>query len=392
MTTDSFVSTYVQYAASRSSAPKIFHELAALSVCAAALENRVWIKAGFKQRVYPSFWLCLVGKSDVHKSSAVNIAASLLVAAKAETALPHDFSREAFIEHMSERPYGLLVWSEIGSALEAFSRDYSAGTLSLLTDMWDSKPSMTRMTKGAGLVRIEFPALSILAAGKPRWFQDMGTKAVLGGFLGRWLFAWEDTPSPYQSFFGTNGYGGDSERHQRGVLIERLVELCEVPEHEVQGGEDSEAGQVLDNWGREMSGKWGPDEADPAEFSKRAQEQVVKLALAIQASQGPGELVALHPKAVEQAIALWGHLFESGKRLVSEITGHSQDADELARVLGAISERPRIRQRDLLRKTKMKLKTITPVIETLLTSGQVGEEREIPEQGGLPTIWYRALK
>ena len=388
----SFVETYVDYASGRSSAPAVFHKLAALSVCAAALENRVWIKAGFKPRVYPGFWLCLVGKSDVHKSSAVNIAASLLVAAKADTALPHDFSREAFIEHMAERPYGLLVWSEIGSALEAFSRDYSAGTLSLLIDMWDSKPSMTRLTKGSGPIRIEYPALSILAAGKPRWFQDMGLKAVLGGFLGRWLFAWEDTPSPYMSFFGRDGYGGDAEAYQRGSLVERLVELAQVPEHEMKGGEDSEAGQVLDAWGEEMVGKWGTDEADQAEFSKRSQEQVVKLALAIQASQGPSELEALHPKAVEQAIELWGYLFESGKRLVSEITGHSTDADEIARVLSAISERPRIRQRELLRKTRMKLKTMMPVIETLLTSGQVNEEREIQEQGGLPTIWYRALK
>jgi hypothetical protein len=241
-------------------------------------------------------------------------------------------------------------------------------------------------------VRIEYPALSILAAGKPRWFQDMGTKAVLGGFLGRWLFAWEDTPSPYMSFFGRNGYGGNAEAYQRGSLVERLVELTEVPEHEVEGGEESEAGKVLDTWGKEMVGEWGPDEADPAEFSKRAQEQVVKLALAIQASQGPSELDKLHPKAVEQGIAIWGYLFESGKRLVAEITGHSQDAEEIAKVLGAISERPRIRRRDVLRATHMKLKTIMPVIETLLDSGQVGEEREIPEQGGQPVVWYRALK
>lgn len=382
----SFIQTYVEYASGRSSAPERFHKLAALSICGAALENRVWLKAGFKTKVFPSMWICLVGKSDVHKSSAVNIASSLLTQARADIDLPHLFSVEALIGHMAQRPYGFMAWSEIGLSLESLTRDYNAGGMSLLTDLWDSKPSMTRMTKKDGLKRIEFPALSILAAGKPKWFQmNMGAKEVSTGFLGRWLIAWEDTPSTYISFFGTDGYGGDSERHQRGILVERLTELCDMPEQEVAKGD---GGAVLDAWGEELQGH--QDEDDPAEFAKRGQEQVAKLALCIQASQGPQELRALHPKAVTQAIALWKELWRDGKRLAKELGSDSADASEMDRVLGIIGDRPRIRRSDLLKKTKMLRKKLDPIMETLIESGQVGEERE-DSTGGRPPVWYLKL-
>ena len=57
---NNFISAYTAYAKDHTSAPETFHQFAALSVCAAALGNRVWVEAGFG-RVYPASWVCLIG-------------------------------------------------------------------------------------------------------------------------------------------------------------------------------------------------------------------------------------------------------------------------------------------------------------------------------------------
>ena len=378
-----FVAAYEDYAASRTSAPAAFHTFAAIMICAAALEDRVYVEAKYG-RLYPALWMCFVGPSTVHKSTAVNIACNLMRAAKKETEIPNDFSREALVEHLSHRPYGLLRWSEISSALEAFAKDYNAGVLSTLTDLWDSRPSMTRLTKSAGLVEITYPSLSIFGAGKIRWFQEyIRPRQIGGGFVGRWLFVMETEDTGYKPMFSKNG-PSEADRLQRDSLIEHLQQLTQ---HE--GGEmlPGDGGVALDEWLRTVHGKWSDDE-DPAEFSKRAHAQVTKLAIGIQAARGTSYLGELHPKAVQQAIDLWLYSFEHSRKLVDSILNRGRDSDALDSVLRMIKREGSIRRRDLCRRTKITTKVLNEYMETFITGGLVAPEQRPTEGGGPATVWY----
>lgn len=377
----SFISSYVEYAKDHTSAPETFHKFAALSVCAAALSNRVWAEAGFG-RVYPAAWMCLIGPSAVHKSSAVNLATGLLTQARPDLMLPQDFSREALLEHLQGQPFGLLAWPEFGVALESFSKEYNAGVLSTLTDIYDSRATITRLTKSGGLIEINYPSLSILAAGKIRWLKEyVKPRQVGGGFMGRWMFVMERNSGAYLSIGGRNH--GEADRIQRGSLVEQLALLAEFEGGEMALGEGL---APLDAWLKKNEGRWSEDE-DPAEFSQRAGVNVIKLAMAIQASQGTHFLRELHPKAVQQAIELWSYSFESGRALMREVMGHSVDSEALEKIERVIRGAGRIRQRDVLRTLHMKLKHLEEYVVTLEAARRI---KKVPDtsQSGPTVIWY----
>ncbi|MCH7719013.1 MAG: hypothetical protein IIB21_06045 [Chloroflexi bacterium] len=378
---NNFISAYVAYAKNHTSAPETFHQFAALSVCAAALGNRVWVEAGFG-RVYPAPWVCLIGPSAVHKSSAVNLASGLLIQAAPDLLLPQDFSREALLEHLQGHPFGLLAWPEFGVALESFSKEYNAGVLSTLTDIFDSRAKITRLTKSSGLIEINYPSLSILAGGKIRWLKEyIKPRQVGGGFMGRWMFVMERKNGDYLSIGGRNH--GEADRIQRGSLVEMLARLAEFEGGEMALGEGL---APLDAWLEKNEGRWSEDE-DPAEFSQRAGVNVLKLAMAIQASQGVHFLRELHPTAVEQAIELWNYSFDSGRALMREVIGHSVDAEALEKIERVIRGAKRIRRRDLLNALHMKLKNLEEYIVTLIESGRIVAESD-RSQPGPTTVWY----
>ncbi len=378
---NSFVEAYLAYAKDHTSAPEAFHQFAALSVCAAALGNRVWVEAGFG-RVYPAHWVCLIGPSAVHKSSAVNLATGLLAQASPDLLLPQDFSREALLEHLQGRPFGLLAWPEFGVALESFSKEYNAGILSTLTDIYDSRAKITRLTKGAGLIEINYPSLSILAGGKIRWLKEyVKPRQVGGGFLGRWLFVMEHSNGAYLSIGGRNH--GEADRIQRGSLVEQLARLAEFEGGEMNLGEGL---PPLDAWLEKNEGRWSEDE-DPAEFAQRAGVNVMKLAMAIQASQGVHFLRELDPRAVKQAIELWSHSFDSGRVLMQQVIGHSVDSEALEKIERVIRAAGRIRQRDVLRALHMKLKALDEYVVTMQAAGRIEVERD-NSQTGPPAVWY----
>ncbi len=378
---NSFVEAYVAYASDHTSSPETFHQFAAISVCAAALGNRVWVEAGFG-RIYPSLWTCFIGPSGVHKSSAVNLATGLLTQANPDLMLPQDFSREALLEHLQRQPFGQLAWPEFGVALESFSKEYNAGVLSTLTDIWDSRAKITRLTKGAGLIEINYPALSIIAAGKVRWLKEyVRPRQVGGGFLGRWLFVMEHSNGAYLSIGGRNH--GDADRIQRGSLVEQLARLAEFEGGEMALGEGL---PVLDAWLEKNEGRWSEDD-DPAEFAQRAGANVVKLAMGIQASQGTHFLRELDVRAVEQAIKLWSYAFDSGRALMQLVLGHSPDSEAIEKIEQVIRGAGKIKRRDLCRALNMKVRALDEYLDTLIEGSRIAASRETNESGPA-TIWY----
>jgi len=388
-----FASAYEEYATSRTNAPVEFHRFASVLICAAALGNRLYLDAGWG-RIYPSMWMCFIGRSGVRKTTAVNLAASLLARADESIELPHDFTREAFYEQMQQTPYGILRWREMGSVLKALNRDYNSGTLETLTDIWESPHLLTRRTKTSGEIKIRRPAISILAAAKPRWFVEATKREdIEGGFLSRWLFIGADANNDEDEFFGTAMT--ESEEIQRNSLVAHLKSLIDLRPpngHDAYRMERGEGGDVLKAWVRDFASRMGDDEEqDPADFVQRAGTQVVKLAMGIQACRGPYELSELHPKAVEQGIELFEFSLKCGQKLVNEILGRRWEAPEVERVRGIIRRVQRVSRASLMRQVRMRSRMLDECISALKDAGEV-EQFYDTSSGGRKPLCYRWIE
>ena len=380
-----FGKAFEEYASGRTNAPAVFHRFAALSVCAAALGNRVYLDAGWG-RIYPSMWVCFVGRSGVRKSTAVNLASSLLAKADASLVLPHDFTREAFYDIVAARPFGLLHWRELGSVLKSLGREYNAGLLPTLVDFWDSPSLIKRRTKGSGEIQICYPAVSILAAAKVRWFVESVTREdIEGGFLGRWLFVSAQENNGAGHFFGMPRT--EAEWHQYGSLITHLEALTQYEAELVPG----EGGVVLEEWLRGWEARDWNEDKDPADFAPRAGTHIVKLAIALQATYGPSHLMELEREAIEKAIAMWEYAFECGQQLVGVMNNNSRSADERGRVLSFIRSQGVATRRDIYRKFGMTPRDLDGLLESLTEAELISADRQERDGPGKRTVLYRSL-
>jgi len=379
-----FVKAYEDYCSARTDAPVLFHRYAAVAACCAALGNRVYFDAGW-ERVYPAIWVCFYGGSGLRKTTATGFPISLLNEVDETLPLPQDFTREALYSQLSERPSGIMRWSEMGAVLKALRRDYNAGTIETITQFWDSEPTVTRRTMGQ-TYRIHRPAVTILAAAKPIWFiQDAQREDVRGGFISRWLFVTAKRPENSFGHFMHDVGDRSVAAHQRASLVQHLRQLSEY-EGEISAGAGIE---VLERWLVKFEQAWQNENADPADLSQRAGTQIVKLAIGIMASRGTAELGELHPKAVEQAIQMYSYAFDCARDLVGQIMSNDRDRDReaLDRVVSVVrAGGGTMKQRDLLRATKMTLRSLEPYLQTLVAAGRLQKRAE--KTAGGPSIQY----
>jgi hypothetical protein len=383
-----FARAYTEWASARTGAPPSFHRYAALAVCGAALGNRLFVDMGWG-RVYASQWLCLVGRTESHKSTAVNLACSLLGQADQSIELPHDFTREAMYEFLAAKPSGLMRWREMGSVLRSMSREYNAGVLATLTDLWDSPHMTKRRTKGSGEVQITWPAVSIVAAAKPRWFvENISAEDIEGGFVARWLFVTAESGEerPPNRLFG-NGLG-PTDAYQRDSLVEHLQRLSQH-EGDMGRGEGEEAAEA---WWKNWQARGWNEDSDPADFSARAGTQVIKLAIALQASKGVDFLGALDPDAVTKAAALYEYAFFCARPLVERMRHHTKSTDEIEKILAFIRSEGGALRRDVYRKFKMKPRDLDDLLGGMIEAELISVERIETDNPGPRPILYKAVR
>jgi hypothetical protein len=382
-----FGRTFAAWASERTNAPVAFHEFAALAVCAAALGNRLWVDAGWG-RIYPHLWVCLTGRSRSRKTTVVNLAASLLARADESVELPHDFTREALYDQLAARPWGLLRWREMGSVLKAMKREYNAGTLETLTDFWDSPATTKRRTKSSGEILITRPSITILAAAKERWFvENIRREDIEGGFMSRWLFVSSDEVNGAGRFFGNPRTS--AEHYQEESMVDHLRGLTQQPEGGIEPGE---GGAMLETWITQWEARGWTEDTDPADFAQRAGAQVTKLAIALMAARGEigSGIRDIDRHAAESAIALYEESFRCGQHLVEQLRPNSPRSEEMERVRAIVAKEKRITRRELLRRVKMQLRDVEPIIETLRAGGWVKvEESDSPAGGGPKSVFYK---
>ncbi len=103
------------------------------------------------------------------KNTAIDLGLNLLRQSVEGRITPADFSREAWLDGLKSNPAQVMISKEFGELLAKLNRDYMARTKETLTDLFISTPVYERVTKGGGLVKIEWPCISLIGGSSLIW-------------------------------------------------------------------------------------------------------------------------------------------------------------------------------------------------------------------------------
>jgi len=198
-----WLSGYLQYT-ENSEPPLAYHTWCGLSMIAAALQRKVYLKWGF-EKIHPNLFVILVGPSGrARKGVALGIAKAILVKVPSLAVAPESSTREAIISAMKRAVSNYQDPSDgtikFHCSLTAFSEELSVFLgqndikfLANLTDWYDSKDTWNYETVGRGRDSLQGLCFNLLGATAPDWLQSMlPQEAVGGGFTSRIIFVVED--------------------------------------------------------------------------------------------------------------------------------------------------------------------------------------------------------
>jgi hypothetical protein len=182
-----FIESYCNsYACKVSDGPKKYQEIMALSVISTVLNRHVYLRYGV-HNLYPNLYVVLLGKSTVmRKSAALDMARYLIPSFNEKLILPNDFTPEGLFNLLTDKPSGLIKWSEFGGFLvNASTKTYQAGIKEFLTDAYDCPVKLNKRLSN-NEYSINDIYLNIITASTIDWFtENIAQRDIFGGFLGR---------------------------------------------------------------------------------------------------------------------------------------------------------------------------------------------------------------
>lgn len=183
--------------------PSIYSEWVAVSLIAAALSRRVCLM--WDRKLFPNFYIFLVGPPGVKKGTALNPAREFLDYIGVYTA-PESLTRRKFLSNLAKSSLlsGAPSLNNIMTAISnvtIFSSEITvlinSGNLQMvkdLTDLYDfDKDVWTYETEGSGSDVISNPFVNIIGATQPGMLTSMiPDEAVTMGFMSRVISVFED--------------------------------------------------------------------------------------------------------------------------------------------------------------------------------------------------------
>lgn len=360
----SFVKTYANYCSEFTDSPEVFHRRIALSILSTVMGRKVFIWQGHK-RIFPNLWMIVVAPSSFYRKSyslgiAEDILRSLSPLTDEKYILPREFSHEKFVEIMAEQPQGLLISYEFRTFMAMLSREYMAGTQSMIMELFDCPAVYDRKIK-AGSFEIRDPFLNILSATNMDCLKTSIKDIDLGGgFLPRFLIV---------------SYSGKKENsiawqiphdiQKKDALIQKLLLYSKLSGPCVV---TKPALSHYEEWYRKFEEKWSkPSALSP--FYARLQEYAKKLAI-LTAIDETGTIVVEKDHMVT-ACNIANEYAEEIKNLVEEDLTYMDRSQR--KVIDALKQAggDGISRETLIRKTRLLAdRQLNPILSTLMESRQ----------------------
>ena len=197
-----WVSGYIEYSQETES-PLSYHIWTSISLLAAALQRRVYIKWGY-EILYPNMYIVLVGPSGkCRKGSAMNLGKDIITGLGIKVT-SESITREALIRSMKravvnyiEPDTGIVRFhcslTAMSQELSVFLGQNDVKFLADLTDWYDSLDNWVYETKTSGVDEIKGVCFNLLGATAPDWLQSiLPEEAIGGGFTSRIIFIVEE--------------------------------------------------------------------------------------------------------------------------------------------------------------------------------------------------------
>jgi hypothetical protein len=352
-------------------APQQYHLFSGLVVLSALLGNRVSIPFG-PQALMPNLYVVLIGRSTFsRKTTSIAIAQRILRHFEGTQVLPSEFSPEAFLDKLGRAPAGLLIYPEFSRALAAFRRDYMAGMVERLTELYDSPPHYSRELRGGNRIEIERPVVSILAGSTLEWLQrQMGEDDVRGGFFPRFLFVSEGPKNRSLPIPPPPDLAAENRIVQGLAAVQRLDGLASL----------ASVQDDYEGWYRRIElATYAQDEGEATgAFVGRLTVTALKLALLYHVAEYPSSL-AIGRDALARALALVGWLQQQVEWLLRDGLAFTRAEKQRQRVLAIIRRRRGVPHSALLKASHLSARELREALETLGQDGSV----EVMEHEGV---------
>lgn len=197
-----WLSTYIKYT-ENSEPPKSYHIWCGLSMLAAAVQRKIYMKWGY-DNIYSNLYVVLVGPSGrCRKGTAMNMGKDILK----DSGIPitsESVTCEALIRAMKNATTNFqdpdtgeikfhCSLTCMSDELSVFLGQNDIKFIATLTDWYDSKDIWRYETKGAGKDEINGVCFNLLGATAADWFQSiLPQEAIGGGFTSRIIFVVEE--------------------------------------------------------------------------------------------------------------------------------------------------------------------------------------------------------
>ena len=173
---------YVNFAYPLTEAPMQYHIATGLTMTAALLGRRIFLKEGMTT-YYPNLYTLVIGESGItRKSTSMNLCYEFLPKIDPQLMLGTVMSLEGCLESLQIHGRRLVVYDELKQLITNEEKSYGKGLITLFTTLWGCPSSYMVSTKNVKPDKrlIIEPTLSILAATTPDWL-ELKERDILGG-------------------------------------------------------------------------------------------------------------------------------------------------------------------------------------------------------------------
>lgn len=360
-----FIQKYVDYASEFTDAPKIIHYRTALMLISSTIQRNLYLVQGHKW-IYPNLFMLIIAPSSFYrKSYSISIAEDIIREIDPTILMPNEFSREKIVEMMQRQPTGLFTMYEFSNFMGMCSRDYMAGTVSMITELFDSPLEYRREIKEKTYI-IERPFLNILGASTIDWLEaTIKEKEITGGFLPRFLIVTAPRKDKIVAF------QPESDKVKRAELVSILKEYA------LLSGKmwfNSKAIAFYEKWYIDYENYYGHDEVMLTGFYTRLTEYAKKFAILLNIDAGKG--MEIGEDIVRDSCSMAKGFAEETKDLILHGFSISKFDSERNKVENIIKKNKKISRSDLLRKSKISSFELSRIIQTLIESEKIEENKQ----------------
>lgn len=395
----SFIQNYVSYAEEFTDAPKVFHHRIAMAMVSTCLNRKVYLVQGAK-RLYPCLWTLLIaGSSFYRKSSSIWVGEDILREVNKKYIFPKEFSREKFVKDLAEvNSKGLLIMYEFKTFMGMLSRDYMAGTQSLLTEIYDCPPDYDRKT-GSTDIKIIEPFVNIVSASTIDWLvSSIKDEDMAGGFLPRFLIV---TAPPKDKIIA---FQPEAHQGKRSLLIQTLEKINHV---EGQVRFSQKAIELYTSWYIDFETKCNALPKSLSPFYARLTDYAKKFAIIFTIDRQLDELEVMNQNGnyilrhdvSEQDCRLACNLAEGYAEEITELiadqisfTQYDKEMKKVERILKD-ARGQKISRMELCQQTRIRKKMLDEVIDHLFEANVIGRETvKKDDPSGLKTVtlyWHK---